>query len=77
MMAVQDTSILKIMKIRRTNKRGVRRLRGDFFDEGRAEGVDNFDENEVEKAPESHDGEGGATSDAAGVVQSSPRRWCR
>ncbi len=47
------------------NKEAFADFEGDFFDEGRAEGVDNFDENEAEKAPESHDGEGGATSDAA------------
>lgn len=43
-------------------------LSGDAFDEVREEGVDDFDEDETEDAPESHDRDGGAASDVHDLV---------
>jgi len=43
-------------------------LAGDAFDEVREEGVDDFDEDETEDAPESHDWDGGAAGDVHDLV---------
>lgn len=47
---------------------------GDFFDEIREEGVDDFDEDESEDTPDSHDWESGAAAEAtelAGIIPGS------
>lgn len=40
---------------------------GDFFDEVGENWVDDFDENESEQTPESHDGDGGAAAEVHGI----------
>lgn len=46
---------------------------GDFFDEIREEGVDDFDEDEAKDAPNGHDWESGAAAEAAELAGIIPR----